>query len=128
MRSFNRCELIGYAAGKPELRKTQKGTSMCSFRVATNDGWGENEETNWHTVKAFGKTAELLERMVEKGSPIFLAGRISYRNFKGDDGQYKHFTDIVVSEFVMLPGGSNGGYQPGEEEAASRTNGDDIPF
>jgi single-strand DNA-binding protein len=102
----NSVRLIGNLGAAPEIKEFEKGTKMARLSLATNDSYtdkkGEKkEETHWHNVVAWGKTAELLGELTEKGSEIAVEGRLQSRSYD-KDGEKKYITEVVVSEFVVF--------------------------
>lgn len=119
MAGLNRVQLIGNLGKDPELRYTQNSTPYAKFTLATsetyNDRNGERQEkTTWHNLVVWGKQAEIAGRYLHKGKQVYVEGRIEYRDFQGEDGQRKFFTDIKVDRFLMLgQRGQGGGYDQG---------------
>lgn len=132
--TVNRATLIGNLGADPEIRTANSGTAIGNLRIATShrtkdrDGnWGE--ETTWHTVVIFGKTAENCARFLKKGRTVYVDGRIQTRKWEDKEGQTRYTTEIVANEIKFLGGreggsggGSGGGY-PGGGGGSS-----DIPF
>lgn len=141
--SLNRVEIIGNLGSDPEVRSTSSGTRVATLSVATNRSWKDrdgNEETatEWHRCVLWARLAEVAEEYLSKGDRIFLAGRIQYREWEGDDGETRYSTEIVGRRLIMLgsPSGgrSGGGRQreppPPEEGPGEPVPGedDDLPF
>lgn len=103
----NSVKLIGNLGSNPELKEFDNGTKMAKFSIATNESFknskGEKvEDTQWHNLIAWGKTAEIVERYLEKGREVAIEGRIANRSYEDKDGEKKFFTEIVVNELVMF--------------------------
>lgn len=122
----NRVTLIGHLGADPEMRYTANGTAMASMRLAVNRnvkspaGW--KEETDWITVVAWNKTAEICSQHLTSGRQIYVEGRLSTRSFAGKDGKKQYRTEVVANEVVFL-GGRGESVQPGDD-----LDGDDLPF
>ena len=106
-RSLNRVQLIGNLTRDPELRYTPQGTAVCSFSIATNRNWttdtGEKkEEVEFHRIVAWNKLAELCSQFLVKGRKVYVEGRLSTRNYTGQDGSQKSTTEIVISDMILL--------------------------
>ncbi len=107
-RSYNRIELIGNLTHDPELRKTPKGTSVCSFRLATDRTWrdeqGERqEESAFHRIVAWKTLAEQCAKYLRKGRKVFVAGRLAYRTYKNKiDGTEYPLAEIVIEDMLLL--------------------------
>ena len=89
---LNKVVLIGNVGGDVELRYTPGGKSVTSFRLATTrawiTSWGErHEQTEWFTVVAWDKLAEICSRFLRKGRCVYIEGRSCNRAWRGSDGQ-----------------------------------------
>lgn len=106
-RSLNKVSLIGNLTRDPELRYTPQGTAVCTFGVATNRSWttdsGEKrEETEFHRIVAWNKLAELCSQLLTKGRKVYVEGRLSTRNWTGQDGVNHTTTEIVIEDMIVL--------------------------
>lgn len=100
---MNTITLLGRLGKDPELQTGKSGKSFVKFSLATNDGFGENKKTNWHSCTAFGKAAELINQYVKKGNELAVSGTLDYS--KHED---KFYTNILVSNFTFVSGSNNG--------------------
>lgn len=98
---MNQVILTGNLASDVDLRYTQSEKAVANFRLATNDGWGENKKANFHTVIVWGKPAELANQYLKKGSKAGVSGRIEYRSYE-HEGVKKWATEIVASQVEFL--------------------------
>jgi single-strand DNA-binding protein len=103
----NKVQLIGNLGFDPEVREIAKGRKVARISVATNDRFKNAEgekvtNTQWHTVVAWGRTAEMVERLLRKGTQIALEGKLVHRSYEGRDGQKRYVTEIVLSDFQLL--------------------------
>ncbi len=134
-RSLNKCMLIGNVGQSPEVRSTQSGSRVARLSLATNRSWtdaagSKKEETQWHTCQFWGRLCDVVEQYVKKGDRLYVEGRIEYRSVE-KDGEKRYYTDVVVSELVML--GATGGKGEAHESAptANESGSDadeDLPF
>ncbi|MBK7383981.1 MAG: single-stranded DNA-binding protein [Flavobacteriales bacterium] len=104
----NKVHLIGNLGFDPEVREIAKGRKVARLSVATNDSYrnadGEKvTDTQWHTVVAWGQTAEMVERLLRKGSPVVLEGRLVHRSYEAKDGTKRYITEVVMNTFQLLP-------------------------
>ena len=104
----NKVHLIGNLGFDPEVREIAKGRKVARISVATNDSYrnaqGERvTDTQWHTVVAWGTTADAVERMLRKGSPVALEGRLVHRSYETKDGTRRYITEVVMNDFQLLP-------------------------
>jgi single-strand DNA-binding protein len=107
MSGVNKAILVGHLGADPELRHTQSGTAVATFRVATteryNDRSGERQErTEWHRVVAWAKLAEICNNYLKKGKQVYIEGRIQTRQWEDQSGATRYTTEIVANNMVML--------------------------
>ena len=128
--SVNKVILVGRLGKDPEVRYASSGVAVCNFTMATNrtykDKQGERkDETEWHRVAAFGRTAEICGEYLKKGSQIYIEGRLQTRKWQDKDGNDRWSTEIVTDTMRMLDsrGGDAGGAQhSSSSQASSGTN------
>lgn len=114
MAGVNKVIIIGNLGRDPEIRYSQQGLAIVNFPVATSEQWtdknsGERQEkTEWHRIVAFGKPAETLEKYLNKGSQIYIEGRLQTSTYD-KEGQTHYSTEIVVNNFQFLGGRSGKG-------------------
>ncbi len=109
---INKVILVGHVGRDPELRYTASGTAVANFSLATNrrrkDRDGEwQEETEWHRVVAWGRTAEVVNQYASKGRQLYIEGRLQTRDWEDRDGN-KRYTTEVIAELVKLLGSRHG--------------------
>ena len=143
-RGVNKVILVGNLGQKPEMRYTQTNTAVATLSIATSESWkdkdsGEQrEKTEWHRVVFFGKLAEIAEQYLDKGSQLYVEGKLQTRKWQDKDGNDRYTTEILGNEMNMLGGrqasGDGGGYdqsQPASQSAPSQESQiseEDIPF
>ena len=157
MSSVNKVILIGNLGKDPEIRYLPSGDAVANFSVATSENWtdkasGEKkEQTEWHRVAFFGRTAEVIGQYVKKGSKIYVEGRLQTRKWDDKDGQDRYTTEVRGDVMRMLdrkgegsapmddgpPSGASYGDSrrsaPAPKAPAKATSGfdemdDDVPF
>jgi len=106
-RSLNRIELIGNLTRDPDLKTTPSGSAVCSFGIATNRTWTDasgvkKEDTQFHRIVAWQKLGELAQKLLRKGSKVYVEGRITYREFTDKNGQQRSITEVVLNDFVLM--------------------------
>lgn len=111
-RSLNKVLLIGNLTRDPELRYTPQGTAVCTFGLATNRSWTtednqKHEDTEFHNIVCWNKLAEICAEFLAKGRQIYVEGRLSTREWEGQDGVKRRTTEIVANEVIFL-GGAGG--------------------
>jgi len=148
-RGINKVILIGNLGADPEVRYTPANTAVCNISVATTDQWrdkqtGEQQEkTEWHRVVMFNRLGEIAGEYLNKGSKVYIEGRLQTRKWQGQDGQDRYTTEIVANEMQMLDGRrgaapmDEAGYGSGQQKpqqsrqsspTADDDLADDIPF
>ena len=129
-RGVNKVILVGNLGNDPEVKYTQGGMAITTLSLATTsvrkdkDG-NQQERTEWHRVKLFGKLGEIAGEYLKKGRQVYIEGSIRYDKFTGADGVEKYFTDIVADEMQMLGGGGAG--EGGERSERPQRSGGDRP-
>lgn len=114
-RGINKVILVGNLGNDPEVRYSQSGTAMTSISVATSESWkdktsGEQQErTEWHRVKFFGRLAEIAGEYLKKGSQVYIEGKLRTDKYTDKAGVEKYSTDIIADEMQMLGGKMGGG-------------------
>ena len=152
-RSLNKVMLIGNVGIEPEIRATTGGTRTAKVRLATSRSWTDRntnqqqEKTEWHNLKFFGRLVDIVEQWVKKGDRLYVEGRLDYYQYE-KEGVTMYGTDIVVNEMVMLggsggaaggggggggfgsggSGGGGGGSHGGGSQPPANEPDDDLPF
>jgi single-strand DNA-binding protein len=103
----NKVQLIGNLGNAPEIITLDSGKKLAKFSIATNEVYknaqGEKvTETQWHNLIAWNKTAEIVEKYVEKGKEIAIEGKLTSRSYDDKDGNKRYVTEIVVNEILLL--------------------------
>ncbi len=106
----NKVQLIGNVGNDPEITNLESGKKVAKFSLATNEYYknskGEKQQdTQWYTIVAWGKTAGIIEKYVTKGKEIAVAGKLTSRTYEDKNGTTRYVTEVVVSELLLL--GSN---------------------
>ena len=145
--SINKVILVGNIGQDPQIRTTQNGQKVVTFSLATSDRWrdkqtGEQkEQTEWHRVVIFNSNlVEVAERMLQKGTKLYIEGSLRTRKWQNQQGIDTYTTEVVLNQFagtmVILSGakavdsmGAAPAAAPVPNEEVSITEiGDDIPF
>tara|TARA_R110002020_G_scaffold46787_1_gene133046 strand:+ start:3001 stop:3345 length:345 start_codon:yes stop_codon:yes gene_type:complete len=103
----NHVQLIGNVGQEPTITNLESGKKVARFSIATNeyykDAKGEKQtDINWHTVVAWGKTAEIVEKFVGKGKEVGITGKLKTRTYTTDDGNQRYVTEVVADEILLL--------------------------
>jgi single-strand DNA-binding protein len=114
----NNVRLVGNLGHDPEVREIAKGRRVARMSVATNESYRNANgevvtDTQWHTVVAWGSTADQVKRLLRKGSPVSLEGKLVHRSFAGKDGVKRSVTEVVMSSFAPFG-------KPGQQEEEAK--------
>jgi len=120
MGSVNKAILVGNLGRDAEMRFTAGGTPVATVSIATTERFTDREgqkreDTQWHRIVIWGKTAESLHEYLTKGKQIYVEGRIQTRDWTDKEGKQQRTTEIRADRIVLLGGGGGGG---GEARAA----------
>lgn len=102
---MNKVILVGIVGSDAELKYTQGGTAIAKFRMATSRKRNGAEDTQWHNIVVFGKSAENLTQYLVKGKQVGVDGHIEYRTYDKPDGSKGYQTDILAEDIQLLGGG-----------------------
>ena len=103
----NLVQLIGHVGQEPEIKNLEGGKKLANISIATNEVYyRENgdkvEQTQWHRVTAWGKTADIIEKFVVKGKEIGIEGKLTHRSYDDKDGNKRYITEVIANELVFL--------------------------
>lgn len=145
--SINKVILVGNVGQEPQVRDMQNGQKVVSFSLATSDRWrdrqtGEQkEQTEWHRIVIFNSNLiDVAERMLQKGTKLYLEGSLKTRKWQNQQGVETFTTEVVLNQYagqmVILSGAKSA--MEGSEAPASASQAheevkveeisDDIPF
>ena len=158
---INKVILIGNLGADPELRYTQSGAPMATFNIATTERWkdkdgNQQEQTEWHRIVAWRRLAEICGEYLNKGSRVYIEGKLQTRKWQDQNGNDRYTTEIIAREMKMLTprgegggsyGGGGGSFDPGpaaggepeggyedsfsggeQGQGGGGTTGNDVPF
>ncbi len=130
-RGINKVILVGNLGDDPEVRYSQSGAAITTCSVATSESWkdkdGEQQErTEWHRVKFFGRLAEIAGEYLKKGRQVYIEGSLRTDKYTDKQGIERYSTGIIAEEMQMLGGGGEGqggGERPARGQSQSRGGG-----
>ena len=105
---INKITIIGRLTDKPKEQALESGQKLAKFSVATNYVWNDyktkqkKEKVEFHDVTVWGKLAEIVLTYLDKGSRIYLEGRLQYRRWEDQDGKRRDSVAILADEIIML--------------------------
>ncbi len=105
MRGLNKVILIGNIGKDPDYKEDLK---RASFPLATTESYNDKngqrvDMTEWHNIVVWGNLAEIANKYLKKGAPLYIEGRIKTRSYE-DQGMKKYITEIRADNFIMLGG------------------------
>ncbi|MDA9758272.1 single-stranded DNA-binding protein [Pseudomonadota bacterium] len=144
-RGVNKVILVGNLGQKPDMKYTQSNTAVANLSLATSESWKDKDsgdlktKTEWHRVVYFGKLAEIAEQYLDKGSKVYVEGKLQTRKWQDQAGNDRYTTEVLGQELTMLDsrGDSSGSSFENNnsgmsEEDINQDNGEfseeDIPF
>ena len=128
-RGVNKVILVGNLGQKPEMRYTATQSAVANISIATTESWKDKEsgemrdKTEWHRVVYFGKLAEIVEKYLDKGSSVYIEGKLQTRKWQDKSGADRWTTEIVGNELTML-----GSRASNSSPAQSSSNETESPF
>lgn len=144
--SINKVILVGHLGRDPESRRAPSGDMICNLSLATTETWkdkhsGERrEQTEWHRVVLFGRTAEVAAQYLRRGAQVYIEGRLQTRKWTDRDGTERYTTEVRGDVMRMLGGRQDATPQAAPAPARERRQAapvagggldelvDDIPF
>ena len=135
MSALNKVMILGRVGRDPELKQTKSDTALTVFSVATTESYkdragNKKEETEWHKIVCWGKTAEIVAKYLHKGDLVYVEGKIHTDSYE-KDGEKRYQTQIVARDVKFLTPKNRGGDSSANAPRgnASRARDDDsIPF
>ncbi|NNE78553.1 MAG: single-stranded DNA-binding protein [Pricia sp.] len=103
----NKVQLIGNLGQDPEIVNLENGSKLAKFSIATSESYknaqGEKvEDTQWHNIVAWGKTAEIVENFLTKGKQVAVEGKLTHRSYETKEGDKRYITEVRCNELLML--------------------------
>ncbi len=114
-KSVNKVILLGNVGKDPDIRSTPSGTMVANFTLATSDRYQDaqgnwQDRTEWHSLVAFKRTAEIIRDYVKKGSKLYIEGKLQTGSWDDKQtGQKRYKTEIIVNDISLLSGRDEGG-------------------
>lgn len=116
---INKVIIVGNLGQAPEVKYMPNGNAVTNISVATSESWKDQqgqlqERTEWHRIVAFRKLAEIMGQYLQKGSKVYIEGKLQTRKWQDQNGNDRYTTEIVADNMQMLDrrqDGGGGGYQ-----------------
>lgn len=125
-RGVNKVIIMGNVGGDPEVRTMNSGDQVATLSIATSEVWNDKqtgekkEQTEWHRITFWRKSAEIVAQYVRKGDQLYVEGKLQTRKYV-QDGVEKYATDIIAEEFRLM--GKRDGGQGGQQQGAPSHSG-----
>lgn len=127
----NKAILIGNVGNDPDVKYLEGGTAVAKFSLATSEVYKNRQgervtQTEWHNIVAWRNLAELAEKYITKGKPLYIEGRITNRSWEDKDGNKRYTTEIVALSIQLLgrKGDDDSSSAPRNEEASKPVQND----
>lgn len=131
---FHRTTIIGRLGGDPEIKTLNGGNQVCNASVAVTEKWKDKqgqqqEKTEWYRIVLWGPKAQVFQQYTQKGSLVYVEGKMQTRTWEDNNGVKKYATDLNVDNFNFLSGSANGdnNNNNGDNQSAFDSN-EEIPF
>jgi single-strand DNA-binding protein len=123
--AINKAIVIGNLGANPDIRALPSGQNVASFSLATTERFTDRNgvkqsSTEWHRIVAFGRLAEVCQRFMSKGRPVYVEGRLVTRQYDARDGSGKRYQTEIVARQIRLLGK--------RADAPMASASDDVPF
>lgn len=143
MAGLNKVMLIGNLGADPELRFTANGAAVANFRIACSRSYtdrdGQRQEvTEWVSIVAWQRLAELVGQYLSKGRPVYVEGRLQTRQWQDREGNNRYTTEVVANDIQFLGGrggggggdfdGGGGNWDGGPNDMGGGPDAGDLPF
>lgn len=147
MAGLNKVMLIGNLGADPEMRFTANGAAVANFRMAcsrtyTDRDGNRQEATEWVRVVCWGRQAEIAGQYLQRGSQVYVEGRLQTRSWEDQQGQTRYMTEVVANNFQFLGsrgsgggggdfgggGGGGGSWDDGPGDIGGGQDAGDLPF
>jgi len=141
MSGVNLVVLVGRVGKEPETKYMQNGDAVTTLSLATSETWkdkdGEKQEkTQWHNLVFYRRLAEVVGEYVQKGTQLYIEGKLNTRKWQTKEGQDRYTTEIIGEKMQMLGGKNSSTEGRGDNSHPSQTRpttqentfDDDIPY
>lgn len=133
MAGVNKVILIGNLGKDPEIKFLDGNIARVNFSLATTESYKDKngnrvDQTEWHNIVMWRSLAETAEKMLKKGTQVYIEGKIQTRQWNDKDGNKRSTTEIVADSFVILQRRDQNQQNPGDVNENSGTGSGDLPF
>ncbi|MGE0089539.1 MAG: single-stranded DNA-binding protein [Bacteroidales bacterium] len=128
---INKVILVGNVGKDPEVKHLDKGVAVAKFSLATSETYKKDNQkvtnTEWHNIVAWRGLAEVAEKYVKKGTPLYIEGKIRTRSWDDKDGNKRYTTEIVADTMQLLGQKHGGEDSPAAADEHMNITETDIP-
>src|SRR5574343_399668 len=133
MAGVNKVILIGNLGKDPEIKFLDGNIARVNFSLATTESYKDKngnrvDQTEWHNIVMWRPLAETAEKMLKKGTEVYIEGKIKPRQWNDKEGNKRSTTEIVADSFVILQRRDQNQQNPGDTNENSGTGSGDLPF
>ena len=127
-RGVNKVILVGNLGQKPDMKYTQSNTAVANLSLATSESWKDKDsgdlktKTEWHRVVYIGKLAEIAEQYLDKGSKVYVEGKLQTRKWQDQAGNDRYTTEVLGNQLTML------GTRSSSDSSNQTDNSSSTPF
>lgn len=131
MAGINKVILVGNLGKDPELKYLEGNIARANFSIATSEfhkdkSGNKVEQTEWHNVVVWRSMAESAEKLLKKGTQVYLEGKLQTRQWIDKDGHKRNITEVVGESFLVLQRKENNAPNPNVTDESSNVNFDDL--
>jgi single-strand DNA-binding protein len=140
-RTVNKVILLGNIGRRPDVNYTPTGIKVAHMRMATEDNWVDKdgslqEHTDWHTVVAWRGLADIVEKLVDRGTRVYIEGHLRTRTWEDKEGRKKYTVEVIAEQLIVLDAkrtekdranGTDEGEHPEVDSEVESTNQDSPP-
>lgn len=106
-KDLNKVMLTGYLGADPEMRYTNSGSAVTTFRVASSRAWKsadgqQHDDTEWFRCVAWERLAEICNQYLTKGTRVYVEGRVQTRKWQDQNGQDRYTTEVIAQDMIIL--------------------------
>ncbi len=131
-KDLNKVQLTGYLGADPDMRYTDQGSAVTTFRVASGRTWkdrdgNKHDDTEWFRVVAWDKLGEICNQYLNKGTRVYIEGRLQTRKWTDRDGQDRYTTEVIAQDMIILSSRNERGAAPDIDDSYDDAGGDTPP-
>lgn len=126
-RGVNKVILVGNLGADPEVNQGNSGNSAGNFRMATEESWKDKDgnpqsRTEWHRIVVYGKLADIVDQLCQKGTQVYVEGSIVTRKWQDQSGEDRYTTEIRANSVEVLNNGRQNGNQQNQGNQNRQNN------